>query len=116
MYTRSLKDLKNVIDAATLIGKPLDFSAKRKSPYTGRDISIEITYHPLKNVKEDIYPYWLLEMREEETFRTVMVDKSNLRLVRDIYNGFVNQGKDESFLDNSLDKLMASQELTKNKN
>lgn len=93
----SINDLKNNTNVATFTGKPVTFSAKICNEF--RDISIFISYFPELKPEEDIYPYWKVEMNEEEFCKTVFLNGKDLKEVKDIYNGFTNQGKDESFVE-----------------
>lgn len=96
----SIKDLENNIIVANHIGKTDTFSAKICNE--DRDISIFVSYCPDNKPDEDIYPFWKIEMNEEEFMKTIYLNGNDLKEVRDIYNGFCNQGKDESFIENYI--------------
>lgn len=94
----SLKDIKTQIEATNVIGKIEPFSAKLTS--NKRDIFIQVTYFNKEDRKQDIYPYWLIEMREEELCKTMHINGNDLKQVRDIYNGFcASFNTDKSFIE-----------------
>jgi len=99
MYTVTLQSLKDTIKVAKHFNKPENFTTSIRN--NERDISIIVTYYPDHNPKEDIYPYWLIEMREEELCKKEYLGAKELRKVRDIYASFVNQGN-ESFLESYI--------------
>lgn len=97
MFTTTISQLRNTITVAIHTMEPQNFNTKISNAV--RDIYIEVTYFPEKNIKEDIYPYWHIDMVEEEWSKKLFVEGRDLKQVRDIYNGFVNQGE-VSFLEN----------------
>lgn len=98
IYSKNIKDTMKVAKATK---EPLRIKASRRdgdNVPNGRDISIEITYHPEKDVKNDIYPHFIVKCVEEELTNTIYFNDAQIVEVRDLYNEFMNQ-KDESYLE-----------------
>lgn len=100
MFTISISDLKNTMKVAKHTGEMECFTAQRRDKH--RDISIIVSYYPQEDKKQDIYPYWTVNMSEEEDFKCVTFGKLDLIKIRDTFNGFMSQGIGESYLNNSL--------------
>jgi len=92
----TLTNIKNTMIVAKKTQNIEHFSCSIRNK--DRDISIVCTYSPFKDKKQDIYPYWEIEMKEEEYQRKVVLGGDDIHEVRDIFNGFCAQGK-ESYLE-----------------
>ena len=92
----TVQELKNTIKVAKHTNSKECFSAKLTNDK--RDISIMVEYYPKKDISQDIYPYWVIKMDEEGITENTFLSGNELTHVRDIYNGFVNQGN-SSFLE-----------------
>jgi len=66
-----------------------------------RDIFIKCSFCPILNKENDEYPYFLLEMKEEEFQRKEYFSKWQMKEMKDITNAFLAQGS-ESFLENYI--------------
>lgn len=96
----SLNHLKTQIEAANKLNEIIDFSGVLKNDL--RSIQYVVFYSPFKNKKEDIYPYWKIELMEEELRQVVFLNKNELHLVKEILNGFCqSRNNKESFIENN---------------
>lgn len=96
----TIGQLKNTIKVANHTEEMDCFSASIKNEH--REFSIIVSYYPTSKPKEDIYPYWTINMKEEDLYKTEHLNGTDLRQVRDIYNAFISQGIGESYLENNL--------------
>lgn len=96
----TLQDLKNTMKVAKHTGEMECFSASKRNDY--REFSIIVSYYPAHDPKNDIYPYWTVNMKEEDCYKTEHLNGNQLHEVRDMYNGFITQGIGESYLQNNL--------------
>lgn len=96
----TLQDLKNTMKVAKHTGEMECFTASIKNEH--REFSIIVSYYPASDPKNDIYPYWTINMKEESLFKVEHVQGKDLATVRDIYNRFTSQGIGESYLENNL--------------
>ena len=88
--------LKNIMKVATAKKEIESISQSKKNDF--RDIEIKLSYSPLLSPKDDVYPYWKLEMREEENFKAIFINGTNLKDVKNIFNRFTSQGEKETYL------------------
>jgi hypothetical protein len=88
--------LKNIIAVANDSGEMECCTVSIKNEQ--REISIICSYYPRKDPAQDIYPYWTLNMKEEEFYKTETFNGKDLKGVRDTYNAFITQGQ-KSFLE-----------------
>ncbi len=95
MFYLSQNDLKNTMFVAKKTNKVDDITAKVSNK--DREFSIKVTFHPAKDIEKDLFPYWLVEMSEEEFCQKVYFGEKDLKGIKELYNGFINQ-KQESFL------------------
>ena len=73
------------------------YSVRRLDQF--RDIHAKVFFYPYRNEEDDIYPFWKLMLVEEERKQEVYLGEYDTDAVYKILNEFMNQGKDESFLD-----------------
>lgn len=96
-YKVRIQEIKNGIKVAEH-EKTLTEVFEVKLRDKNRDISIKCSYNPTLNKANDEYPYFLLEMKEEEFQRKEFFSKWQIKELRDITNAFLAQGN-ESFLE-----------------
>ncbi len=89
----NLTVIKNSIKVSKHTNNPETFSASISNKE--RDIKIKVTCFTQKDIKQDIYPYFTIEMEEEEFCKTLFL--ADIKEVRDVYNAFISQGN-ESYL------------------
>jgi len=92
----NLQTIKNTITVAKHTGEMECFTASIKNKE--REFSIIVSYYPAHNPKEDIYPYFTINMKEEAFYKTDYVGGKDLKTVRDTYNAFITQGN-KSYLE-----------------
>lgn len=92
----TIQDLKNIMKVAKHTNCQQNISARISNDERG--IKITVSYSPTLNKKEDIYPFWLIDMQEEELTFSVNIQGNDLKEVRNIYNDFITQGN-KSFLE-----------------
>jgi len=93
------KDLSNMVKMA-YIGDNSPIVYKRVDEH--RDIEIKLSYCPDYCPKDDIYPYFTLEMREEELQTKYFFNTNELPLIKEVFNRFISQGIGESYLQNTM--------------
>ena len=98
--TTSIALLKNLVKVANHTGKIEDMSHSKVGSF--RKIEIKVSYSPILDKANDIFPYWKLEMKEEEFQKTIILNGKQINEVKDIYNGFISQGLKESYIQDNL--------------
>lgn len=92
-------DLVNLVKMAHK-GNSNSINYKRMDKY--RDIEITCTYIPNFCQKDDIYPFFELDMREEEFKTKYYFSTSELPLIVEVFNKFTSQRIGESYLKNNM--------------
>lgn len=94
------KDLVNMAEMAYK-GKG-NIPIKYKRIDENRDIEITCSFEPQFIPKEDIYPYYKLEMKEEELKTSYFFATTEIPTIVEIWNKFISQGVGESYLQNNM--------------